>query len=112
MKSISGGSTCLSVDTTELRDHKAAVDTQRGNVDYALEAANHIAGLDDGFGVVCRPFAAMLDDVQASTIGLLEKLTASMSTTVTNLGTCADTFDSLDQSRALGLDNTTGQLGS
>lgn len=111
MKSISGGSTRLSVDTTELRHHKTAVDEQRRNVDHALEAANHLAGLDDAYGVICRPFASRLDDVHASTIGLLETLTASLSTTVANLGTCADTYDSVDQNWAKDLDKAAGQLG-
>lgn len=111
MKPISGEGGSVSVDITELRSHSAVVDQQRGNVDYGLEAANHVASLDDAYGKFCLPFAATLDDVHASTTTLLRALSEKMSTTVTNLGICADTYDSVDQANAHDLDNTTGRLG-
>ncbi|MFC6014487.1 type VII secretion target [Nocardia lasii] len=111
MEPISVDGASVSVDTTELRRHSAAVDQQRGNVDYGLAAANHIVGLDDAYGIFCLPFAAMLDDVHVSTTTLLRTLSAKMSTTVANLDVCADSYDSVDNSHARELDNATGQLG-
>ncbi|MFC4373092.1 type VII secretion target [Nocardia halotolerans] len=108
---ISGDGASVSVDTAELRRHRTVVDQQRGNVDHGLDAANHVVSLNDAYGTFCLPFAAMLDDVHVSTTTLLRTLSAKMSTTVTKLDVCADTYDSVDQVHARELDNTTGQLG-
>ncbi|MFD3743028.1 type VII secretion target [Nocardia sp. NPDC058633] len=100
----------MSVDTTELRSHSAAVDQQRSYTDYGLDAAGHVASLDDAYGIFCLPFAAMLDDVHASTIALLRGLSESMGTTVANLNKCAETYDTVDQGRAQAMGGASSQL--
>lgn len=62
------------VDPDEVEAHTGTVDGFAGRADTAVGAGAHVAGLDDAYGLFCRPFGELLKDPQQRGVDTLTEM--------------------------------------
>lgn len=87
----------VSVTPDELREHASGVDEVIDRLDTAVEAAQQVSLDNDAYGILCRPFAWMLDPVEQYGIDTLKQAVEGMRDTAENVRGAAEDYESVDQ---------------
>ncbi|MEU4804983.1 type VII secretion target [Actinosynnema sp. NPDC023587] len=82
----------FTVDSEELATHATTVDGFAGRADTATDAGSHVAGLDDAYGLLCRPFASLLKEPQQRGVDTLGDTASLLHDMVGGLDDCAKTY--------------------
>ncbi|MPZ86246.1 MAG: ESX-1 secretion-associated protein [Actinophytocola sp.] len=91
----------FAVNPDEVNSHAGTVDGFAGRADTAVDAGAHVTGLDDAYGLFCRPFGEMLKDPQQRGVDTLTETATFMHETVTDLRDSAEHYQQVeDQVRA------------
>ncbi|WP_017976562.1 ESX-1 secretion-associated protein [Actinopolyspora halophila] len=87
----------VNVTPDELREHASGVDEVIDRLDTAVEAAQQVSLDNDAYGILCRPFAWMLDPVEQHGIDTLKQAVEGMRDTAENVRGAAEDYESVDQ---------------
>ncbi|WP_019853099.1 ESX-1 secretion-associated protein [Actinopolyspora mortivallis] len=85
------------VTPEELRAHASTVDEVVDRLNTAVDASQQVSLDNDAYGILCRPFAWMLDPVEQHGIDTLKKAVEGMRETAENLRDAAGTYESVDK---------------
>lgn len=84
----------------DLHTHASKVDGVADRIGTAVEAAQQVTLDNDAYGILCRPFAWMLDPVEKHGIDTLKKAVEAMRETAENLRATAADYQSTDDSNS------------
>ncbi|WP_367127594.1 type VII secretion target [Saccharothrix sp. HUAS TT1] len=82
----------FTVDSGELAAQAAALDGLASRADTASAAGQHVTSLDDAYGLLCRPFADLLEEPQQRGVDTLQATAENMRQLVTDLGETAKVY--------------------
>ncbi|XVV01258.1 type VII secretion target [Actinosynnema sp. CA-248983] len=82
----------FTVNSDQLLTQASAVDGFAGRADTAADAGRHVAALDDAYGLLCRPFAALLKEPQQRGVDTLAATAENLHQMVTGLQDTAKTY--------------------
>ncbi|MFD4251298.1 type VII secretion target [Amycolatopsis thermoflava] len=102
-----GAANGYEVLTDELGTHAGKVDGLAERLQTAVEAARQVSMDNSAFGVICQPFAMMLDPFEQMGVRALEVATESVSGTAGNVRTTVTNYDGQDDTTR----QTVKQLG-
>jgi|GEM_PF-6457037 len=90
----------VNVVVEDIRQHASTVDGVVGQLDNAVAASQQVSLDNDAYGILCRPFAWMLDPVEQHGIDTLKKAVEAMRETAENLRATAADYQSTDDSNS------------
>jgi hypothetical protein len=91
------------VDTDQLRQHAAAVDDFTTRTDTAADAGRQVAGMDNAYGLLCRPIAGLLAGPQQRCADSLSKAAQALRRITDDLHASADSYHRTDGTAASNL---------
>ncbi|OXM63264.1 MULTISPECIES: type VII secretion target [Amycolatopsis] len=102
-----GAANGYEVLTDELGTHAGKVDGLAQRLQTAVDAARQVSMDNSAFGVICQPFAMMLDPFEQMGIRALETAKESVTGTAGNVRTAVTKYEGQDE----GTRQTVKQLG-
>jgi uncharacterized protein YukE len=81
----------------DLHTHASKVDGVADRIGTAVEAAQQVTLDNDAYGILCRPFAWMLDPVEKQGVEALKRAAEAMRETAENVRTAADEYRTVDE---------------
>ena len=88
------------VDVDQLRDHATAVDDFATRAETAADAGRQVAGMDNAYGLLCRPIAGLLSGPQQRCADSLEKAAQALHRITNDLHASADSYQRIDSGAA------------
>jgi len=92
-----GAANGYEVLTDELGTHAGKVDGLAERLQTAVDAARQVSMSNGAFGVICQPFAMMLDPFEQMGIRALEAAKESVSGTAGNVRTASTAYEGQDE---------------
>ncbi|MFC7341692.1 ESX-1 secretion-associated protein [Saccharopolyspora griseoalba] len=86
----------MKIVTERLRAHASKVDGVVDELRTAVDASQQVSLNNDAYGIICRPFAWMLDPVESNGVQTLRSAVESMSELVENVRATAEDYQSTD----------------
>lgn|SRR5699024_8846401 len=102
----------IRVEATELTRHAGVVRAHADRVGKAAEAANHLASLDDAYGLLCRQLGLpeKLREPQDDTARTIEQLRGMLQRTADNVGQAAVEYQQIEQAHSQQLNGIAADL--
>ena len=102
----------IRVEATELTRHAGVVRAHADRVGKAAEAANHLASLDDAYGLLCRQLGLpeKLRQPQEETARSIARLQDMLRRTADNVGQAAVEYQQLEQAHSQQLNGIAAEL--
>lgn len=97
------------VDTDKVRQHASAVDDLITRAGTAADAGRQVAGMDNAYGLLCRPIAGLLAGPQERCADSLEKAAQALRRIADGLHASADSYQRIDCAAASNLAKIGGQ---
>ena len=88
------------VDAEQLRDHATTVDDYATRAETAADAGRQVAGMDNAYGLLCRPIAGLLAGPQRRCADSLEKVAQALHRITNDLNASADSYQCIDRGAA------------
>jgi nitric oxide synthase oxygenase domain/subunit len=88
------------VDADQLRDHATAVDDFAARAETAADAGRQVAGMDNAYGLLCRPIAGLLAGPQQRCADSLEKAAQALHRITNDLRASVDSYQRIDSGAA------------
>jgi hypothetical protein len=79
-----------------LRSHGGKVDEVVDQLTTAVQASQEVSLSNDAYGILCQPFAMMLEPVEQHGIQTLQKAVEAMQETAENVRASAEDYQSVD----------------
>ncbi|MFD4438165.1 type VII secretion target [Nocardia sp. NPDC058519] len=99
------------VKPESVRAHAGAVESTLGSVSAAKQAADYLAKLDDGYGLLVGLYAdAIMSSLHDRITDGLQKIVETTETLPKTLRHCADTFENLDADRKAAIERQQNQI--
>lgn len=86
----------MKIVTEHLRAHSSKVDGVVDELRTAVDASQQVSLNNDAYGIICRPFAWMLDPVENNGVQTLRSAVESMSELAENVRATAEDYQSTD----------------
>jgi len=96
--------------TEELRAHAGKVDGFVDRLRTAADAANQVTMNNDAFGVLCQPFAMLLQPFEELGAGAVSQAVQTVTDTAGKLRDTAGSYDTSDQAEAQTFTTIEGDL--
>lgn len=87
----------MKVVVDNLRVHASNVDGVVSELTTAVDASQQVSLDNDAYGILCRPFAWLLDPVEQHGVEALRKAVSGMQETAENVRGSADEYQDTDQ---------------
>lgn len=84
------------VNADQLRDHATAVDDFATRAGTAADAGRQVAGMDNAYGLLCRPIAGLLAGPQQRCADSLEMAALALRRITNDLHASADSYQRID----------------
>ncbi len=97
------------VDTDQVRQHASAVDDLTTRAGTAADSGRQVAGMDNAYGLLCRPIAGLLAGPQERCADSLEKAAQALRRIADDLHASADCYQRIDRAAASNLAKIGGQ---
>jgi hypothetical protein len=97
------------VDTDKVRQHASAVDDLTTRAGTAADAGRQVAGMDNAYGLLCRPIAGLLAGPQERCADSLERAAQALRRIADDLHASADSYQRIDCAAASNLAKIGGQ---
>ncbi|GAB3694968.1 type VII secretion target [Saccharopolyspora tripterygii] len=94
----------MNVVTENLRAHSSAVDGVADQMTQAADAAQQVTMNDDAYGILCQPFAMLLQPFEENGVDALKKAVESLEKIAEDVRATAEEYQAVDdaQSAAIG----------
>ncbi|MER7077720.1 Excreted virulence factor EspC, type VII ESX diderm [Saccharopolyspora kobensis] len=86
----------MNVVIENLRSHASKVDGVVDQLNVAVDASQQVSLNNDAYGILCRPFAWMIDPVEQYGIETLQKSVEAMQEVADNVRGAAEDYQSVD----------------
>lgn len=86
----------MKIVTENLRAHASKVDSVVDELHTAVDASQQVSLNNDAYGIVCRPFAWLLDPVEEHGVQALQKAVGSLSELAENVRATAEDYQNTD----------------
>ncbi|MFI0468780.1 ESX-1 secretion-associated protein [Saccharopolyspora elongata] len=86
----------MNVVIENLRTHASKVDGVVDQLNVAIDASQQVSLDNDAYGILCRPFAWMLDPVEQHGVQTLQKAVEAMQEVAENVRGAAEEYQSAD----------------
>jgi methyl-accepting chemotaxis protein len=86
----------MNVVVENLRAHVSKVDGVVDRLNTAVDASQQVSLGNDAYGILCQPFAMMLDPVEQHGVDTLKQAVESMTETADNVRGAAEHYQSVD----------------
>lgn len=86
----------MNVVVENLRAHVSKVDGVVDQLNTAVDASQQVSLNNDAYGILCQPFALMLDQVEQRGVDALKTAVESMTDTADNIRGAAEDYQSVD----------------
>ncbi|MBB5153081.1 ESX-1 secretion-associated protein [Saccharopolyspora phatthalungensis] len=86
----------MNVVTENLRAHSSKVDGVVDRLNTALDASQQVTMDDSAYGILCQPFAMMLQPVEQNGVQALQKAVSAMEGIAENVRGAAEDYQSMD----------------
>ena len=94
----------------ELFSHSGKVEALAGRLRAAADAANTVTMDNSAYGVVCQPFAMMLQPFEELGVRTLQKAAEAVSDAAVKIRSTAEQYDATDAAQAVSLKGIEGAL--
>ncbi|WP_433870309.1 ESX-1 secretion-associated protein [Saccharopolyspora sp. CA-218241] len=94
----------MNVVVENLRAHASAVDGVVDQLGTAVDASQQVSLDNDAYGILCRPFAWMIDPVEQQGVEALKKAVEAMRETADNIRATAEDYESVDEDNSDGFE--------
>lgn len=96
--------------TGELRAHGGRVEGLGERMDTAVSAAQQVAMDDSAYGVICQPFAILLQPFEDMGVEALRKAAEALREASGKVKTAADGYDAMESEGIRGFGSVEGEL--
>jgi uncharacterized protein YukE len=86
----------MNVVIENLRSHASKVDGVVDQLNLAVDASQQVSLDNDAYGILCRPFAWMIDPVEQNGIDALKKAVEAMQDVAENVRGAAEDYQAAD----------------
>ncbi|MEU5851108.1 ESX-1 secretion-associated protein [Saccharopolyspora shandongensis] len=86
----------MNVVIENLRSHASKVDGVVDQLNVAVDASQQVTMNNDAYGILCQPFALMLQPVEQYGVETLQKAVEAMQDTAENVRGAAEDYQSTD----------------
>jgi uncharacterized protein YukE len=86
----------MNVVIESLRSHASKVDGVVDQLNVAVDASQQVSLNNDAYGILCRPFAWMIDPVEQYGIQTLQKAVEAMQEVAENVRGAAEEYQAAD----------------
>ncbi|RKT85046.1 Excreted virulence factor EspC, type VII ESX diderm [Saccharopolyspora antimicrobica] len=86
----------MNVVIENLRSHASKVDGVVDQLNVAVDASQQVSLNNDAYGILCRPFAWMIDPVEQYGIETLQKSVEAMQEVAENVRGAAEDYQAVD----------------
>ncbi|MGW3467257.1 ESX-1 secretion-associated protein [Saccharopolyspora sp. NPDC000995] len=86
----------MNVVTENLRAHSSRVDAVVDQLNTALDASQQVTMDNGAYGILCQPFAMLLQPVERNGVEALQKATSTMEEIAENIRGAAEDYQAMD----------------
>lgn len=86
----------MNVVVESLRAHASKVDGVVDQLNTAVDASQEVTLASDAYGILCQPFAMLLDPVEQHGVETLKKAVEALRDTAENVRGAAEDYQSVD----------------
>ncbi|MEU5851115.1 ESX-1 secretion-associated protein [Saccharopolyspora shandongensis] len=90
----------MNVVTENLRAHSSKVDGVADKLQTAVDAAQQVTMNDDAYGIICQPFAMLLQPFEENGVEALSKAVESMQEIAEKVRSTAEDYQSVDDANS------------
>lgn len=90
----------MNVVVENLRAHASKVDGVVEQLGVAVDASQEVTLASDAYGILCQPFALLLDPVEQHGVDVLKKAVEAMEETAENVRATAEDYQAVDDGNA------------
>lgn len=90
----------MNVVIENLRTHASKVDGVVDQLGVAVDASQEVSLASDAYGILCQPFALLLDPVEQHGVDVLKKAVEAMEETAENIRGAAEDYQAVDDGNA------------
>jgi uncharacterized protein YukE len=93
----------MNVVTENLRAHSSKVDGVVDQLNTALDASQQVTMNNEAYGILCQPFAMMLQPVEMYGVQALQKAVSALEGIAENVRGTAEDYQAMDDDASAGI---------